>query len=76
MDFSKRVISEDSPCQECKHKYKCDEQRLACTQFRFFVNTGRMPQSIHKEPTRAIYFDVFYREPVMTPKKAANGTYH
>jgi hypothetical protein len=35
-----------------------------------------MPQSIHREPTRAIYYDVFYKEPDMTPKRAIDDAYN
>ena len=64
-DFTKR----NSPCEDCNHKYRCDEQRLACSQFNFFVNTGRKPESLHREPTRKIYIDIFHTEPEIKPKK-------
>ena len=71
MSYSKRVISDASPCQDCQHKYKCDEQRLACSQFRFFVNTGAISESIHRVPTRKIYIDIFHTEPQMIRKETA-----
>jgi hypothetical protein len=59
------------PCINCSHKYKCEAERLACSQFRFFVETGRVSEAIHHSPTRAIYIDVFYKEPTMGKKEAA-----
>ena len=56
------------PCQGCKLKYKCDAERLACTQFGFFVDTGRISNALYRYPTRAIYMDVFHKEPNMTRK--------
>lgn len=56
-------------CEDCAHKYRCDADRLACTQFRFFVNTGRMPVDSARYPTREIYYDVFYSEPHMPARK-------
>lgn len=57
------------PCIDCKLKYKCDAERLACTQFRFFVSTGRLSDAPYRYPTRAIYMDVFHNEPAMPPRK-------
>lgn len=59
------------PCVGCSHKYKCDAERLACTQFRYFVNTGFNSDVEHRMPTRAIYIDIFHNEPQMTPRKEA-----
>jgi hypothetical protein len=59
------------PCIDCAHKYKCDAERLACRQFRFFVETGRSSEAEHRVPTRAIYIDVFHNEPVMTRREKA-----
>jgi len=69
MTYSKRVISDASPCENCAHKYKCDEQRLACQQFRFFVNTGAISEAAHRRPTREIYADIFYTNPYMKRKE-------
>jgi len=69
MTYSKRVISDVSPCQDCQHKYQCDEKRLACSQFRFFVNTGAISEAIHRNPTRKIYMEVFHTEPQMIKKE-------
>lgn len=60
------------PCTDCALKYKCDAERLACPQFRYFVNTGYVSEAAHKEPTRAIYFDIFHREPAMPPRSVTN----
>jgi hypothetical protein len=54
-----------NPCQDCLHKYQCDEKRLACAQFRYFVNTGYVSEVAHREPTRKIYAEVFYKEPII-----------
>jgi len=59
------------PCQKCSLQYQCDANRLACTQFRFFVNTGRMPVDSARYPTREIYIDVFHNEPAMTRRERA-----
>ena len=59
------------PCTGCSHKYKCEAERLACAQFRYFVNTGYISEAAHKNPTREIYIDVFYKEPAMPPRKEA-----
>jgi hypothetical protein len=56
------------PCQDCLHKYQCDEKRLACAQFRYFVNTGYVSEVAQRTPTRKIYAEIFYKEPIM-PKK-------
>jgi hypothetical protein len=56
-------------CADCSHKYKCDAERLACPQFRFFVNTGRLSEAAYKTPTRKIYIEIFHSEPLMTPRK-------
>jgi hypothetical protein len=57
------------PCVGCEHKYKCDAERLACAQFRYFVNTSYLSDVAHRTPTRAIYMDIFYKEPEMNPRK-------
>ncbi|MBU2836552.1 hypothetical protein HF673_12415 [Acidithiobacillus thiooxidans] len=31
-----------SPCDGCAHYFKCAEQKLACSDFGFFVRTGRI----------------------------------
>lgn len=59
------------PCVNCEHKYKCDEQRLACAQFRFFVNTSYISEVAHRVPTREIYMDIFHTEPKMVRREAA-----
>ena len=64
------------PCTNCAHKYKCDAERLACPQFRFFVQTGRVSEAEHKQPTRAIYIDLFHTEPAMPPRSVTNETYN
>jgi hypothetical protein len=69
MSYSKRVISKTSPCEECQHKYKCEEKRLACSQFRYFVNTGAISEAISRMPTRKIYVDIFYTELQMHRKE-------
>jgi hypothetical protein len=69
MTYSKRVINLNSPCQDCAHKYKCDGQRLACQQFRVFVNTGAISKAAFINPTREIYADVFYTNPFMNRKE-------
>jgi len=56
-------------CENCGHKYKCDAQRLACPQFKFFVDTGHISEATHRAPTRAIYIELFHTEPAMTPRK-------
>lgn len=57
------------PCTNCPHKYKCDAERLACAQFRYFVNTSYISKVAERIPTREIYIDIFYKEPDMTPRK-------
>jgi hypothetical protein len=57
------------PCIDCSHKYKCDAERLACRQFRYFVDTGRISEAMHRVPTRGIYIDIFYKEPSIFTKK-------
>jgi hypothetical protein len=52
-----------APCTDCPLKYKCEEQRLACTQFRLFVEKGVVVTDTHRNPTRAVYIDVFYTGP-------------
>jgi len=59
------------PCTNCSHKYKCEAERLACSQFRFFVETGRLSEATYRTPTRAIYIDVFYKELSMGKKETA-----
>jgi hypothetical protein len=63
------------PCADCSDKYKCDAERLACPQFRYFVNTGFISEATHKVPTRAIYVDIFYKEPSIFTKKVTNEAY-
>ena len=69
IDLLARRTDSIEPCQGCKLKYKCDAERLACTQFRFFVETGRLSDAPYRYPTRAIYMDVFHKEPAMPPRK-------
>jgi hypothetical protein len=59
------------PCIGCSHKYKCDAERLACAQFRYFVNTSYLSDVAHRVPTREIYIDIFYKEPAMPRKEKA-----
>lgn len=61
-------------CEDCAHKYRCDADRLACSQFRFFVNTGQVSGAEGRVPTRAIYIDVFHTEPSMG-RKEKNDTH-
>jgi hypothetical protein len=56
-------------CANCSHKYKCDAEHLACPQFKFFVDTGRVSEATHRVPTRAIYIELFHTEPAMPPRK-------
>lgn len=57
------------PCTNCLLKYKCEAERLACAQFRYFVNTSYISDIANKTPTRKIYADIFYNEPIMPKKK-------
>lgn len=57
------------PCVDCKKKYHCDEQKLACGEFRFFVNTGYRSVSQTRFPSREIYVEIFNTPPSMTPTK-------
>jgi hypothetical protein len=59
----------NEPCIGCAHKYKCDAERLACAQFRYFVNTSYLSDVAHRVPTREIYVDIFYKEPAMPLRK-------
>jgi hypothetical protein len=59
----------DAPCRKCSLQYRCDEGRLACTQFRFFVNNGYMPVDSARYPTREVYIDIFHNEPAMPPRR-------
>ena len=69
MTYAKYPLLKTIPCNDCQHRYRCDEQRLACSQFRYFVNTGFVSQASHCEPTRKIYAELFYKEPEMPPRK-------
>jgi hypothetical protein len=66
IDLLARRTDSIEPCIDCKLKYKCDGERLACDQFKFFVDTGRLPNARDRFPTRAIYIDLFHKEPTMT----------
>jgi hypothetical protein len=68
MTYAKYPLLKTIPCNDCSHKYQCDEKRLACAQFRYFVNTGYVSQASHCEPTRNIYADVFYKESIIKPR--------
>ena len=69
IDLLARRTDSIEPCIDCKLKYKCDAERLACTQFRYFVDTGRTSEAMYRYPTRAIYIDLFHKEPAMPPRK-------
>jgi hypothetical protein len=69
MDLLARRTDSVEPCKNCSLQYRCDANRLACTQFRFFVNTGRMPVDTARYPTREIYIDLFHNEPAMPARK-------
>jgi hypothetical protein len=69
MTYSKRPLIKFILCTDCPHKYKCEEQRLACAQFRYFVNTGLVSQASYRNPTRKIYAEIFYTDPEMSRRK-------
>jgi hypothetical protein len=54
------------PCLDCDKKYKCDALRMACPEFKFFVETGRYSVTQNRTPSRAVYVELFYTDPTMT----------
>lgn len=62
-------MSQAEPCVDCESKYKCDAERLACAEFKFFVNTSYASKTGDFNPTRAIYIEIFYKDPDMLTKK-------
>jgi len=58
----------NEPCFNCNKKYKCDAQRMACAEFRYFVNTGYTSVTQNRMPSREIYVEVFYTDPSLTTR--------
>jgi len=69
IDLLARRTDSIEPCIDCRHKYRCDADRMACENFRFFVNTGHSHKTLSRWPSREIYIDLFHKEPTMTRKE-------
>jgi hypothetical protein len=52
-------FNEPCPCDNCHHKYKCEESKLACRSFCYFVIKGVFNPEAPKVPTKEEFNRVF-----------------
>jgi hypothetical protein len=54
------ILNEALPCDECEYSAKCKRERLACTEFEYYINTGNILNWKFRFPTRAIFYATMY----------------
>jgi len=51
---------EPCPCEKCEHKYKCDEDEMACRAFAYFVRFGSFEDYTVRMPSKQLFIKIFY----------------
>ena len=58
----RRVFEAPAPCDDCKKRYICDEQELACRAFSGYVVNGKMYEHTARVPTKGLFNKIFIED--------------
>jgi len=57
-----KLFFELSPCDDCLHKYRCEEQLMACRVFSGYVVRGTFNPDAPRIPSYLMYENIFVKD--------------